>query len=82
MTGILAGATGLEPATYGFGDRCATNCATPLEVAVYQTGDTLGPPYSAASFTLADRDPVSARLEVMGKIPVAMAGIEPATQRL
>ena len=25
-----AGATGLEPATYGFGDRCATNCATPL----------------------------------------------------
>ena len=26
----MAGATGLEPATYGFGDRCATNCATPL----------------------------------------------------
>ena len=25
-----AGATGLEPATPGFGDRCATNCATPL----------------------------------------------------
>src|SRR5262245_43304328 len=25
-----AGATGLEPATCGFGDRCATNCATPL----------------------------------------------------
>src|SRR5699024_9622960 len=25
-----AGVTGLEPATYGFGDRCATNCATPL----------------------------------------------------
>jgi hypothetical protein len=24
------GATGLEPATPGFGDRCATNCATPL----------------------------------------------------
>src|SRR6185503_10088986 len=27
---IVAGATGLEPATCGFGDRCATNCATPL----------------------------------------------------
>src|SRR5258706_13982504 len=26
----LAGETGLEPATYGFGDRCAANCATPL----------------------------------------------------
>src|SRR5690606_41330609 len=26
----LAGVTGLEPATYGFGDRCAANCATPL----------------------------------------------------
>ena len=26
----LAGAAGLEPATPGFGDRCATNCATPL----------------------------------------------------
>lgn len=25
-----AGAAGLEPATPGFGDRCATNCATPL----------------------------------------------------
>ena len=25
-----AGATGLEPATPGFGDRCATSCATPL----------------------------------------------------
>src|SRR5690606_10423693 len=25
-----AGVTGLEPATYGFGDRCASNCATPL----------------------------------------------------
>ena len=24
------GATGLEPATPGFGDRCATSCATPL----------------------------------------------------
>lgn len=35
-----------------------------------------------AAFTLADREPVSTRLEVMGKIPVAMAGIEPATQRL
>src|SRR5699024_10823624 len=30
LTMYLAGATGLEPATYGFGDRCATNCATPL----------------------------------------------------
>ena len=28
--GPCAGATGLEPATCGFGDRCATNCATPL----------------------------------------------------
>ena len=28
--GNPAGATGLEPATPGFGDRCATNCATPL----------------------------------------------------
>src|SRR6266545_2125192 len=27
---VGAGATGLEPATCGFGDRCATNCATPL----------------------------------------------------
>ena len=27
---IPAGAAGLEPATPGFGDRCATNCATPL----------------------------------------------------
>ena len=27
---ICTGATGLEPATPGFGDRCATNCATPL----------------------------------------------------
>ncbi len=26
----LAGQTGLEPATCGFGDRCATNCATAL----------------------------------------------------
>ncbi len=26
----LAGQTGLEPATCGFGDRCATNCATTL----------------------------------------------------
>ncbi|GAA2170500.1 hypothetical protein GCM10010403_49230 [Glycomyces rutgersensis] len=26
----LAGVTGLEPATLGFGDRCATNCATLL----------------------------------------------------
>ncbi len=26
----LAGAEGLEPTTLGFGDRCATNCATPL----------------------------------------------------
>src|SRR6478672_335542 len=25
-----AGQTGLEPATCGFGDRCATNCATTL----------------------------------------------------
>ena len=28
--GETTGATGLEPATPGFGDRCATNCATPL----------------------------------------------------
>ena len=27
---MRTGATGLEPATPGFGDRCATNCATPL----------------------------------------------------
>ena len=27
---LLAGAAGLEPATPGFGDRCATSCATPL----------------------------------------------------
>src|SRR5262249_34945850 len=27
---LHTGATGLEPATPGFGDRCATNCATPL----------------------------------------------------
>ena len=39
-------------------------------------------PELTAAFTLADREPVSTRLEVMGKIPVAMAGIEPATQRL
>ncbi len=26
----MAGATGLEPATDGFGDRYATNCATRL----------------------------------------------------
>ena len=26
----MAGVAGLEPATPGFGDRCATNCATPL----------------------------------------------------
>ena len=26
----LAGKAGLEPTTYGFGDRCATNCATSL----------------------------------------------------
>lgn len=25
-----AGATGLEPATFGFGDRCSSSCATPL----------------------------------------------------
>jgi hypothetical protein len=28
-----AGETGLEPATPGFGDRCTTNCATPLRTA-------------------------------------------------
>jgi hypothetical protein len=28
-----AGETGLEPATPGFGDRCTTNCATPLRSA-------------------------------------------------
>src|SRR2546423_6355988 len=35
-----AGATGLEPATCGFGDRCATNCATPL--CVVATPGTVG----------------------------------------
>ena len=29
-SGLCAGVTGLEPATCGFGDRCAANCATPL----------------------------------------------------
>src|SRR6185369_14949927 len=33
---LWAGATGLEPATCGFGDRCATNYATPL----YEGGST------------------------------------------
>jgi hypothetical protein len=28
----MAGETGLEPATNGFGDRCATNCATRLRL--------------------------------------------------
>src|SRR5687767_13768216 len=27
---MLAGAIGLEPTTLGFGDRCSTDCATPL----------------------------------------------------
>ncbi len=27
-----AGVAGFEPATDGFGDRCATNCATPLSI--------------------------------------------------
>src|SRR5579859_2731673 len=33
-----AGATGFEPATCGFGDRCATNCATPLWFAIQLFG--------------------------------------------
>ena len=33
----LAGAAGLEPTTYGFGDRCATNCARPLGVHIHRT---------------------------------------------
>ncbi len=34
----LAGVTGLEPATLGFGDRCATNCATLLRQPVARPG--------------------------------------------
>jgi pyrroline-5-carboxylate reductase len=36
---VLAGETGIEPATDGFGDRYSTNCATPLRtVEVYRVG--------------------------------------------
>ena len=71
----MAGATGLEPATYGFGDRCATNCATPLEGCwVTDQASNLQKPELTAAFTLADRKPVGARLEVMGKIPSSDGG--------
>ena len=33
-TFVLAGEAGFGPATYGFGDRCATNCATPLKAKI------------------------------------------------
>src|SRR5690606_20625540 len=38
----MAGVTGLEPATYGFGDRCAANCATPLGVGLTHAGPVYG----------------------------------------
>src|SRR4051812_16063618 len=47
------GATGLEPATPGFGDRCATNCATPLGCAA----DCIGA--GAAPLRPATREPGS-----------------------
>jgi hypothetical protein len=37
-----AGAAGLEPATPGFGDRCATNCATPLGCVTSVAGRSRG----------------------------------------
>ena len=30
LLGHVAGAEGLKPPTYGFGDRCSINCAMPL----------------------------------------------------
>lgn len=30
LLGHMAGAEGLKPPTYGFGDRCSINCAMPL----------------------------------------------------
>lgn len=30
LLGQMAGAEGLKPPTYGFGDRCSINCAMPL----------------------------------------------------
>ena len=32
LLGHVAGAEGLKPPTYGFGDRCSINCAMPLSV--------------------------------------------------
>ena len=32
LLGHMAGAEGLKPPTYGFGDRCSINCAMPLSV--------------------------------------------------
>ena len=32
LLGHVAGAEGLKPPTYGFGDRCSINCAMPLQV--------------------------------------------------
>lgn len=31
LLGHMAGAEGLKPPTYGFGDRCSINCAMPLQ---------------------------------------------------
>ena len=48
----MAGTAGLEPTTYGFGDRCATNCATSLgELALSytKTYDLAKPPNSYVS---------------------------------
>ena len=32
LLGHVAGAEGLKPPTYGFGDRCSINCAMPLSI--------------------------------------------------
>src|SRR5699024_7708882 len=46
-----AGQTGLEPATCGFGDRCATNCATALHEDQASCGRCAGSRRSSAART-------------------------------
>ena len=48
----LARQAGLEPATCGFGDRCATSCTTAARQAYHATGDNGA---SASATTRRDR---------------------------